>query len=120
MGIPAISFAKDVDVVSTVQSCVVDFQVNENFVQFEARSTKVGEPYGRGVGNLIMNMNIALPNYYPANKPYSYVITDNDLISGDGQYRISMYAKNTDGVWSDAVAFSWDTVGQGWEQGTWV
>ena len=34
MGIPAISFAKDVDVVSTVQSCVVDFQVNENFVQF--------------------------------------------------------------------------------------
>ena len=120
MGIPAISFAKDVDVVSTVQSCVVDFQVNENFVQFEARSTKVGEPYGRGIGNLIMNMNIALPNYYPANKSYSYVITDNDLISGDGQYRISMYAKNTDGVWSDAVAFSWDTAGQGWEQGTWV
>lgn len=120
MGIPAITFANDVDIVSTVQSCTVDFQVNENFVQFEARSTKVGETYGRGVGNLITSMSIALPNYYPKDKSFSFVITDSNLISGDGQYRISMYAQNVDGVWSDAVAFSWDTAGQGWEQGTWV
>lgn len=120
MAIPEISFTKDRDIVSTTLNCVVDFQVSENFLQFEARSTKVGDPYGRGVGNLILEMSIAAPNYYIGGKSYSFVIQDSDLISGDGEYRISMYAKNTDGIWSDAVAFSWDTDGAGWDSGIWT
>lgn len=120
MAIPEIEFTKDVDIVSTVQSCIVDFKVNENFVEFEARSTKVGMPYGRGIGNLITNMTIASPNYFPANKEYTFVITDSDLVNGEGEYRISMYAKNQEGIWSDAVAFEWDKEGSGWDQGIWV
>ncbi len=45
-----------------------------------------------------MQMKIASPNYYPANKQYSYVITDSDLVFGKGAYRISMYACNSDGI----------------------
>lgn len=120
MAIPEITFTHDVDIVSTVQSCTVDFSVNENFLKFEARATKNGEPFGRGIGNLVTEMNIVSPNYFPANKSYTFVITDSDLIFGEGLYRISMYAQNTDGIWSDAVAFSWDSENAGWDQGIWT
>lgn len=120
MAIPNITFTKDVDIVSTVQSCTVDFYVDENFRKFEARATKQGDPYGRGVGNLVTEMYIVSPNYFPANKSYAFVITDTDLVFGEGVYRISMYAQNTDGIWSDAVAFAWDTTGAGWDSGVWT
>lgn len=120
MGIPSITFTKDVDIVSTVQACVVDFSVDENFTNFEARATLEDEEFGRGIGLLVTEMNIASPNYFPANKSFSFVITDTDLTFGDGIYRISMYVKNTDGIWSDAVAFSWDETGKGWDAGIWV
>ena len=120
MGIPNIKFQHDADIVSTVQSCIVDFSVDENFTEFEVRATKQGAEYGRGIGTLVLHMNIAVPNYYPANKSYSYVITDSDLVFGEGSYRISMYAKNVDGIWSDAVAFAWDTPNQGWDTGLWI
>lgn len=120
MAIPEISFSKDVSIVSTKQVCNVDFSVNENFLQFEARATKNGESYGRGVGTLITSMSIVSPNYFPAGKSFSYVIADTDLVFGEGLYRISMYAQNTDGIWSDAVAFAWDTENAGWDTGIWV
>lgn len=120
MAIPDINCTHDVDIVSTVQVCTVDFSVSENFLQFEARATKNGEPFGRGIGNLITEMNIASPNYFPGNKEFSFVITDADLVNGEGLYRISLYAKNVDGIWSDAVAFSWDTENAGWDQGIWT
>lgn len=120
MGIPSITFEHDADIVSTIQSCIVDFSVDENFIEFEVRATKQGAAYGRGIGTLVMHMKIASPNYYPANKQYSYVITDSDLVFGEGTYRISMYACNLDGIWSDAVAFAWDTIGQGWDTGLWI
>lgn len=121
MGIPDITFANDRTIISTKFSCTVKFKVTENFREFEARATIAGQPYGRGIGILLMNMSIASPNYYPANTEYTYIITDQNLTSGDGTYRISMYAKNTDGIWSDTVAFTWDgTNGNGWDVGTWV
>lgn len=120
MGIPQISFEHDVDIVSTAQVCNVNFSVDENFLIFEVRATKEGSDYGRGIGTLVMQMKIESPNYYPANTSYSFVISDSNLVFGEGVYRISMYAQNADGIWSDAVAFSWDTTDQGWDEGTWV
>lgn len=121
MGIPDITFTNDRTTISTKFSCTVKFKVTENFREFEARATIAGQPYGRGIGILLMNMSIASPNYYPANTEYTYIITDQNLTSGDGTYRISMYAKNTGGIWSDTVAFTWDgTNGNGWDVGIWV
>lgn len=121
MSIPTISFSNNRNEISTVLDCTVNFQVNENFVEFEARATKSGEPYGRGIGNLIMQMKIQSPNYYPANTNYTFVVNSSNLTSGDGTYRISMYAKNVGGTWSDAVAFEWDgDNNNGWDRGTWV
>lgn len=120
MSIPVISFDNNRDEISVNLSCTVTFSVNENFIQFEARATIVGEPYGRGIGILINNMEIASPNYYPANTNYTFVITSDTLFNQDGQYRISMYAKNQNGVWSDAIAFEWDNPDKGWDIGTWV
>ena len=120
MAIPQISFTKNVSIISAHQTCTVNMQVNENFIEFEARATKNGQPYGRGIGTLVASMSIALPNYYLANTNYPFVVTDQNLASGDGVYRISMYAKNVDGVWSDAVAFAWDTITQGWNEGVWL
>ena len=122
MAIPVITFSNNRDEISTVLDCVVTFSVDSNFIEFEARATLEGESYGRGIGDLVMNMSIALPNYYPANSNYSFVITDQNLTSGDGVYRISMYAKNTDGIWSDAVAFEWDGTSNkaGWDAGLWT
>lgn len=122
MAIPVITFSNNRDEISTVLDCVVTFSVDSNFIEFEARATLEGESYGRGIGELVMNMSIALPNYYPANSNYSFVITDQNLTLGDGVYRISMYAKNTDGIWSDAVAFEWDGASNkaGWDAGLWT
>lgn len=121
MGIPAITFTNSRNIISTVFDCTVKFQVNENFVEFEARATLQGAPYGRGIGTLVMQMSIASPNYYPANTEYTYIVNDEKLTNGDGNYRISMYAKNTAGIWSDVVAFTWDgTDTTGWDFGTWV
>lgn len=120
MAIPVVSFTKNVSIVSAHQSCTVNAQVNENFIEFEARATKDGEAYGRGIGTLVASMSIALPNYYLANTNYPFVITDQKLTNGDGVYRISMYAKNVDGIWSDAKAFTWDLAGNGWNEGTWI
>lgn len=121
MGIPELTFTNSTDKISTVISCNVQFSVNENFREFEARATLVGQDYGRGIGDLVMSMSIASPNYYPANTNYTFVITDSNLTKGDGAYRISLYAMNVDGIWSDAVAFEWDgEIATGWDKGIWT
>lgn len=121
MGVPNITFKNDRTKISSHISCNVSFSVNENFRQFEARATLIGEPYGRGIGTLIMQMQIASPNFYPANTNYSFVITDETLANVDGNYRISLYAMNSDGIWSDAIAFEWDGDStNGWDKGIWT
>lgn len=121
MGIPKITFTNSTDKISTVISCKVQFSINEKFREFEARATLVGQDYGRGIGDLVMSMSIASPNYYPANTNYTFVITDSNLTKGDGAYRISLYAMNVDGIWSDAVAFEWDgEIATGWDKGIWA
>ena len=120
MGIPSIEFTNDSSIISKVKSCLVTFSVSENFIEFQAPSTRVGEPYGRGIGELVANMTISAPNYYMANTQYQFVLTHESFTTSDGNYRISMYAKNSQGIWSDAVAFEWDKAGTGWDQGIWV
>lgn len=121
MAIPEIDVQATTDIISTVVSCDVTFSVNENFREVEVRATLEGQSYGRGIGDLVMSMSISSPNYYSAGTKYSFVITDENLTRGDGTYRISLYAKNVDGVWSDAVAFQWDgPIASGWDRGIWI
>lgn len=121
MAIPIITFTNSTNAISTVKTCTVVFSVDEDFIEFEARGTKEGNRYGHGVGLLINSMSILSPNYYPKDTNYTFVITSDNLTLGDGQYRISLYAKNKDGIWSDAVAFMWDSdSSHGWDNAIWI
>lgn len=121
MGVPKIKFTNSTDKISTKINCKVVFSVDEDFITFEARATTVKQEPGRGVGTLVNSMNSTLPNYFPADTDYAFVIADTNLTQGDGLYTISLYAESKDGIWSDVVAFEWDgTSANGWDSGIWV
>lgn len=103
MAAPALSFAKSgtkmsgnvgFDVIS------VTFSSDIPYVQFECRATKVGEDYGVGKGALIASFSTT-----PANTDRTFEIYDEYLTNGDGEYRISLFAKSEDGGWNDNAGF---------------
>lgn len=78
----------------------VSFSSDIAYVAFECRATKTGEPYGRGVGKLIASFSTT-----PAGVNRSFEVYDYDLVHGEGEYRISLYAESEDGGWNDNHAF---------------
>lgn len=72
----------------------VTFSCNDVYTSFECRATKSGASYGVGVGTLIASFSQT-----PANTSRSFDIYDDYLVNGNGEYRISLYAKGTDGSW---------------------
>ena len=61
----------------------------------------VSADYGVGVGALVASFSST-----PAATERTFEVYDTDLVSGDGQYRISLYAKSTEtGTWNDNHAF---------------
>lgn len=78
----------------------VSFSSDIAYVQFECRATKAGESYGRGVGKLIASFSTT-----PAGVNRSFEVYDYDLVHGDGEYRIGLYAQSEDGGWNDNFAF---------------
>lgn len=66
----------------------VNFSVNTAYKTFEARATKEGASYGQGIGTLI-----AAFSNTPALTERTFEIYDEHLTSGDGNYRISLYAE---------------------------
>lgn len=66
----------------------VTFSSDVAYKTFECRATKEGSSYGPGIGTLI----VAFSNT-PANTKRTFEIYDEHLTSGDGNYRISMYAE---------------------------
>jgi hypothetical protein len=78
----------------------VVFSSDIEYVAFECRATKAGESYGRGVGKLIASFSTT-----PAGVERSFEVYNYDLIHGEGDYRISLYAKSSDGQWNDGYHF---------------
>ena len=57
--------------------------------------------YGVGKGALVASFS-----YTPAATERTFDVYDTDLVSGDGSYRISLFAKSSEtGTWNDNYAF---------------
>lgn len=78
----------------------VIFSSDIAYTAFECRATKAGENYGRGVGRLIASFSTT-----PAATSRTFQVYDYDLVNGEGEYRISLYAQSEDGGWNDNHAF---------------
>lgn len=99
MGYPEIAFTPSGTKISSKSGfdvISVKFVADEPYQRFECRATKVGEPYGVGKGELLASFSTT-----PAGVERSFEIYDEYLLSGDGDYRISLYAQGKDGTWND-------------------
>ena len=74
----------------------VTFQSDIAYVAFECRATKAGEDYGVGKGALVASFSTT-----PAQTARTFEVYDEYLLSGDGEYRISLFAQGEDGSWND-------------------
>lgn len=86
------------------------------FIAFEVRATKTGEPYMRGCGYDLISDDTAESYYIDNSIAYTYEPLKNisfDIesveLAGDGEYRISVYLKNTDGIWNDVCCLYTNT-----------
>lgn len=103
MPAPQLSFTITGNKISSVSGfdhIDVSFSSDIAYQQFECRATKAGENYGRGVGRLVASFS-----YTPASTSRTFEVYDDDLVNGDGEYRISLYAQSEDGGWNDNHAF---------------
>lgn len=89
-----------VSAVSGFNHIDVSFSSDIAYTQFECRATKAGESYGRGVGRLVASFSMT-----PANTSRTFEVYDTDLVNGEGEYRIGLYAQSEDGGWNDNFAF---------------
>lgn len=78
-----------------INECICKFHCNIDVTEWEARATRDGESSGRGIGLLVESgTNIK------AGEIGIISVLDTELLNGDGNYLIRIYAKSTDGVWS--------------------
>lgn len=78
----------------------VTFSADAQYQAFECRATKAGAAWGLGVGTLCASFSQT-----PANVQRTFEIYDEDLVHGDGNYRISLFAQGVDGSWNDNEGF---------------
>ena len=99
MPAPDVTFTVSGNKVSSVSGfdhISVSFFADIAYQQCEVRATKIQDAYGRGVGRLIAAFSTT-----PANTTRTFEVYDDDLVSGDGEYRISIYSESEDGGWND-------------------
>lgn len=103
MAAPQLTFTFTDNKVSSVTGydhIEVTFLSDIAYTAFECRATKSGENWGRGVGRLIASFSTT-----PAGVERTFQVYDDDLVNGDGEYRISLFAQSEDGGWNDNCAF---------------
>lgn len=103
MGAPNVTFTADKRRLSDVSGfdvIRVTFSADAAYTAFECRATKSGAAWGVGVGQLVASFSST-----PANTERTFEIYDDYLVSGDGEYRISLYVKAADGSWNDTIPF---------------
>lgn len=86
--------------VSGYDSITVAFTSDIAYKAFECRATKANAEWGVGKGTLVASFSTT-----PANTQRTFDIYDDYLTSGDGEYRISLFAQSADGGWNDNYAF---------------
>ena len=103
MSAPNVKFTTSgnrISAVSGFDSITVTFSTDTVSRSFECRATKVGDNWGVGVGTLVASFSTT-----PANTARTFEIYDDYLTSGDGDYRISLFAQGEDGSWNDNGSF---------------
>lgn len=97
---PELTFSIAKDRISDETGCdhlTVSFTSDIAYSEFECRATKAGSDYGLGKGTLVASFSST-----PASTQRTFEVYDTDLVSGDGQYRISLFAKSVEtGTWND-------------------
>ena len=103
MAAPNLTFTISRTKISTVSGydhVDVSFLSDVAYQAFECRATRVGDPYGLGVGRLIASFSTT-----PADTTRTFEVYDYDLVNGEGDYRISLYAQGENGQWNDYCGF---------------
>lgn len=103
MSAPGLTFTitgNKISAVSGFDSITVSFSSDIAYQAFECRATKSGEDWGRGKGALIASFSRT-----PAGRSRTFDVYDDFLLSGDGTYRISLFAQAEDGSWNDNYGF---------------
>lgn len=103
-----LTVSMDRDRISEHFKATVSVTSDVNITAFEVRATKVGEPYASGEGYDLLSDDSS--DFYTvkdgvayASEPlnsFSFYIEASEL-AADGEYRISIYVRNSDGIWSD-------------------
>jgi len=103
MPAPEITFTVSGNKVSDVSGfdhISVSFYSDLAYTQCEVRATRIQDAYGRGVGRLVAAFSAT-----PAATSRTFEVYDTDLVNGEGEYRISIYAEGQDGGWNDNHGF---------------
>lgn len=103
MAAPNLTFSitgEKISAISGFDKVIVAFQSDMAYQAFECRATKVGDEWGRGRGTLIASFSQT-----PAETQRQFEVYDDFLLSGDGEYRISLYVQGMDGSWNDNWGF---------------
>lgn len=99
MAYPNLTFTASKNKISAASghdSVTVTFSSDIQYTSFECRATKSGEAWGVGIGSLVASFSTT-----PAGTTRTFEIYDDYLTSGDGKYRISLFAMSADGEWND-------------------
>ena len=86
--------------VSGYNAISVTFSSDVEYIAFECRATRADAEWGLGIGTLV-----AAFSQTPANVNRTFEVYDTFLTSGDGTYRITLYAQGTGGNWNDKTYY---------------
>ena len=91
--------------ISIYKKATVTVTSDEPFIAVEARATRIGSNFGKGVGEDLLsddatavNGVVTLPS---AVTSYSFDVECSELLT-DGEYRISVYVMNENGTWDES------------------
>lgn len=90
--------------ISSHFKATVNVGSDEKIYAYEARATKTGQPYGKGTGYDLLSDDItadsAIVTLQEPLNSFAFDVESSEL-ENDGNYRISIYVMNADGIWND-------------------
>lgn len=87
----------------------VTLTADENVYAVECRATLSDVPWGRGIGTDVLSDDVQTSGgVYVLPSPsttFSFDVESTELVSGDGTYRVTVYTRDSRGVWDDTALF---------------